>query len=40
MADLKKEIDESLKTLNVVENDGEAPDKALHPLLARDAPVA
>lgn len=27
MADLKKEIDESLKTLNVVENDGEAPEE-------------
>lgn len=27
MADLKKEIDESLKTLNVVENEGEAPEE-------------
>ena len=27
MADFKKEIDESLKTLNVVENEGEAPEE-------------
>ena len=27
MADFEKEIDESLKTLNVVENEGEAPEE-------------
>ena len=30
MADLKKEIDESLKTLNVVENEGEAPEEEVN----------